>query len=60
MEVVVPEVVVPDLTRALTAKRTTVDSRKRGVTRMWNRARAANAFDGSGQWSSIRTWDTKV
>ena len=34
------------LTRALTAKRTTVERRKRGVTRMWNRANEAKALEG--------------
>lgn len=36
------------LTRALTANLTTVESRKRGVTRMWNSARAAKASEGLG------------
>ena len=36
------------LTSALTANLTTVESRKRGVTRMWNNARAAKASEGLG------------
>lgn len=38
----------PHLTRALTANRTTVESRKRGVTRMWKSAKAANASEDLG------------
>lgn len=36
------------LTRAFTANLTTVESRKRGVTRMWNNANAAKASEGLG------------
>jgi len=41
------------LTRALTANLTTVDNRKSGVTRMWNRAKEANALAGLSLTSSI-------
>lgn len=43
------------LTRAFTANLTTVESRKRGVTRMWNNARAAKASEGLGPVLS-RKW----
>lgn len=46
---------IPHLTRAFTANLTTVESRKRGVTRMWKSARAANASEDSGPLAS-RKW----
>lgn len=36
----------PHLTRALTANLTTVERRKRGVTKMWKRASEAKATEG--------------
>lgn len=46
--VVLSTITDPHLTRALTANLTTVESKKRGVTRMWNSARAAKASEGLG------------
>jgi hypothetical protein len=45
---------------ALTAKRTTVESRNSGVTRMWKRARAAKASEELGLDLLIRAWLTNV
>lgn len=52
---------VPHLTKPLTVERTTLDSRKRGVTRMWKRDREANATAGDRLASSeIWTCTTNV
>lgn len=49
------------LTRAFTVERTTLESRKRGVTRMWKRDREAKATAGERSASSeIWTWTTNV
>lgn len=53
--------VLSHLTRALTVERTTLDSRKRGVTRMWKRDREAKATAGDRSASSeMWTWTTNV
>ena len=53
--------VVPHLTRALTVERTTLDSRNRGVTRIWKRERDAKATAGDRSASSeMWTWTTNV
>lgn len=52
---------VPHLTRALTVERTTLESRKRGVTRMWKRDKEAKATAGDRSASSeMWTWTTNV
>lgn len=52
---------VSHLTRALTVERTTLESRNRGVTRMWNRDREAKATAGDRSASSeMWTWTTNV
>lgn len=52
---------VSHLTRALTVERTTLESRKRGVTRMWKRDREAKATAGDRSASSeMWTWTTNV
>lgn len=49
------------LTRALTVERTTLESRKRGVTRIWKRDREAKATAGDRSASSeMWTWTTNV
>ena len=48
------------LTRALTANRTTVERRKRGVTRMWKRAREAKASEGVSLELLRYAWVTNV
>lgn len=48
------------LTIALTAKRTTVESRKSGVTRMWNKDSDAKAWAGCSGLSLVYAYVTKV
>lgn len=54
-------VIISHLTRALTVERTTLESRKRGVTRMWKSDKDAKATAGDRSASSeMWTWTTNV